>query len=148
MLKVKYHYKWFVFFLFFLNSCKIAPFFEPKNDMIYNKLKLLPDSLLTTLSNTPSKIEVNLTNKTLTHYDSIEFFNYGNITLNIQKYMSSCDCVQVHFSKFKVLPRDSFKLYYEIDKSKLKTGKNKRNIVFLGNFKEFAKEIELMINLK
>jgi Protein of unknown function (DUF1573) len=146
MLKVKFLTS-VIFFIFFNLGCSYPPFFIPENDSTFKEIKKYPDSLLTTISTISNNIEVNTIDDKLVLTDSIKIKNIGNKELKIKKMISSCDCVQVHFSKTKVNMSDSTKLYFEIDKAKLKRGKNLRNIVFVGTFKEIYKQIDLTINL-
>ncbi len=147
MLKVKFPTN-IIFFLLFNIGCTYPTFFIPEKDSTFKEIKKYPDSLLTTISAINNIIEVNTIDDKLILIDSIEIKNTGKKELKIKKMISSCDCVQVHFSKTKVNANDSTKLYYEIDKVKLKSGKNLRNIVFVGTFKEIYKQIDLIIKLK
>jgi hypothetical protein len=139
---------WLVLVLFFCNCKQKGIDFTPEKDMIYLELKKLPDSSLTDIKFTADTLNLSSINNKSILEANFSIINIGNDTLKIRSYMSSCECTKIRLDKFKAKSKDSIHVSVFIDKAKLTRGLNRRELIFMGNFKGIYKHYPINITLE
>ncbi len=149
MLKLKRQNNLLWLFVLGIFACKQPGInFTPEKDPNYLELKKIPDTSLTDIKFNIDTLSIASTNNDSILEANFSIINVGNDTLKMRSHISSCECTKIRLDKFKVAPKDSINVAVFIDKAKLSSGVNNREVIFMGNFKGIYKHYPINITLQ